>query len=209
LKLETGVKPMTLEIPTNPKLMRKTGSFQGIHHSNGNKGLGSVASIGRHSMIDKGYSDEDNFQSMDRSHSEMSSRWTDDGTEDSFRGPHTRGEDLWSATHSEPKAIRSMRFSFNSGMSSTMEPLQIFKRVTAVIQHIKLQQGGPFTYRKDQDYYMFICRLASNKGEALIFEIEVCKVWLLKLHGVRMKRIAGDPILFKELYRMFEDSLKI
>ncbi|KAI9190458.1 hypothetical protein H9P43_001892 [Blastocladiella emersonii ATCC 22665] len=35
----------------------------------------------------------------------------------------------------------------------------------------------------------------------VVFEAEVCKVWLLHLHGVRVKRISGDPLVFKDLYK--------
>jgi hypothetical protein len=39
-----------------------------------------------------------------------------------------------------------------------------------------------------------------NKEETVAFEVEICKVWLLKVHGVKIKRIQGDPLIFKDLY---------
>ncbi|KAI9219990.1 kinase-like domain-containing protein [Blastocladiella britannica] len=53
--------------------------------------------------------------------------------------------------------------------------------------------------------------VSADKGaaEVITFEAEVCKVWLLNLHGVRIKRISGDPLAFKEVYKTLTDVLSL
>ncbi|KAL7747270.1 hypothetical protein RI367_007324 [Sorochytrium milnesiophthora] len=43
----------------------------------------------------------------------------------------------------------------------------------------------------------------------LVFEAEVCKVWLLRMHGVRVKRISGDTLAFKDIYHDLVSKLEI
>ncbi|KAJ3363263.1 Protein kinase [Allomyces javanicus] len=49
----------------------------------------------------------------------------------------------------------------------------------------------------------------SQAANEVVFEAEVCKVWLLRMHGVRIKRISGDPLLFKDLYKELVSKLEL
>jgi hypothetical protein len=45
--------------------------------------------------------------------------------------------------------------------------------------------------------------------ETVTVSIEVVKVWLLSLHGVKFKRVTGSGWLYKQLYTRIVDALKI
>ncbi|KAJ3374207.1 Protein kinase [Allomyces arbusculus] len=49
----------------------------------------------------------------------------------------------------------------------------------------------------------------AQAANEVVFEAEVCKVWLLRMHGVRIKRISGDPLLFKDLYKELVSKLEL
>ena len=155
------------------------------------------------------------------SHDMMSvnSRWTDQ--DESVAGSGSNGDtepsakeiQEWHELHLPAKVVRSMRFSFNTATSSTLEPSVIFKRLHRVLILLSKRYEGAFMYqRPDPGYYLLTCRLHNRRNESegpLIFEVEVCKVWLLKLHGLRIKRMGGNPLLFKEIYGFIESELKI
>lgn len=64
--------------------------------------------------------------------------------------------------------------------------------------------------KRVDDYYMMQCSITADGDiEAVAFEIEVCKVWLLKIHGIRVKRISGNPFTYKSIYQEMIDAIQI
>ena len=60
---------------------------------------------------------------------------------------------------------------------------------------------GTLSMKRDTSLYLFSCTISENGSSKpeLIFEVEVCKVWLLNLHGVKIKRVLGPALKFKEV----------
>jgi hypothetical protein len=147
----------------------------------------------------------------------LTSRFTEAATssdqDDSTHGEMESNIEYWKELNRPAKEIRSMRFSFNQKLSSTKEPSDIFRQLTITLNKLNQQRSQSITYsRTNTNYYLLICKLRnpfSTSDDPLIFEVEVCKVWLLKIHGLRLKRIAGSPLLFKELYAFLETELRI
>jgi hypothetical protein len=61
-------------------------------------------------------------------------------------------------------------------------------------------------FNRNADYYLFDCELTNaNTLKVLKFELEICKVYLLKMHALRMKRKQGDFFDFQVIHkRLFE-----
>ncbi|KXS21790.1 kinase associated domain 1-containing protein [Gonapodya prolifera JEL478] len=105
--------------------------------------------------------------------------------------------------HKPPKTIRSIRYAFSSNTTSSMPPQAVFQEVHRVLLLLAQMYGEDrFVFERISDYYVLQCKLydTGHKRVEVAFEIEVAKVWLLKLHGVRIKRLMGEPLLFKEFY---------
>ncbi|KAI8593282.1 KA1 domain/Ssp2 C-terminal domain-containing protein [Geranomyces variabilis] len=112
--------------------------------------------------------------------------------------------------HRPAKVVRTVRFAFHASNTSTLSPSNIFQEVHRVLVDIARSHDDRLAYKRVQDFYMFNCKLTQPNAEDNVeFEIEVCKVWLLKLHGVRVKRLSGNPFLFKELYSDIVNSLEL
>ncbi|KAJ3125507.1 Serine/threonine-protein kinase par-1, partial [Nowakowskiella sp. JEL0407] len=109
----------------------------------------------------------------------------------------------WHLLHRPPKTIRTVRFTFNSNTTSSLAAFMVFQEVHRVLVCLQLQHGGRLTFTRPDDLYLLNCKLASTLPEDNVeFEVEVCKLWLLKLHGVRIKRLSGNPFIFKDVYNM-------
>ena len=63
------------------------------------------------------------------------------------------------------------------------------------------QNWFTLTFRRSSDLYLLECNVEYHQKETILkFDIEVCKVWLLKMHGIRMKRLQGDIFDYKQLH---------
>lgn len=49
----------------------------------------------------------------------------------------------------------------------------------------------------------------SSTTESVQMEIEIVKIWLLSIYGVRLRRISGSTWLFKQLYSNVVSTLNI
>jgi MAP/microtubule affinity-regulating kinase len=88
--------------------------------------------------------------------------------------------------------IRTVRFAFNMSTTSTQPPAVIMARVTQALteENVTFNLEG----------YLFTCSFKTDKSERDIeFELEVCKIPRLALHGIRMKRVKGDIWEYKKL----------
>ncbi|KAJ1551750.1 hypothetical protein HK405_013928 [Cladochytrium tenue] len=50
---------------------------------------------------------------------------------------------------------------------------------------------------------------AAVGGEDVTFEVEVCRVWMLRLHGVKARRVGGSALAFKALYSAICDLIQL
>lgn len=115
----------------------------------------------------------------------------------------------WHQLHHPAKQIRSVRFPFSDATTSNWPPHEIFFKVHRVLVLLKARYPGQFTFQRLPDYYVFECKLEIPGEEQLKFEVEVCKVWLMKLHGVKIKRSSGSAMLFKDVYELITSELRL
>ncbi len=116
----------------------------------------------------------------------------------------------WHRIHKPPKEIRTVKWMFNAKTTSNLPPSAIFQRVHAALIEMQKMLNDQISFKRIDDYYIMYCEFKTpNAEDSVSFDIEVCKVWLLKLYGVKVKRISGDPLLFKDLYAQVIDLLRL
>lgn len=115
----------------------------------------------------------------------------------------------WHLTHKPPKTIRTMRFIIKSGFSSTLDPATMFQDLHKALFQINQKHKENMTFKRVPDYYLFqiIINTPEKYDQALRIEIELCKVWLLNLHALRIRRLNGDGFAFKEFYNDLKNKL--
>ncbi|ORY35255.1 kinase-like protein [Rhizoclosmatium globosum] len=114
----------------------------------------------------------------------------------------------WHEFNKPPKEIRTARYSFNPKTTSTLSPSYIFQDVHRVLVSMQKLIDGTLQFKRKPEYYLIQCHMSAD-GEEVEFDVEVCKVWLLNLHGVRIKKQGGSAIKFKDAYSMIVDTLNI
>lgn len=116
----------------------------------------------------------------------------------------------WHQIHKPAKEIRTIRWTFNSKTTSSLNPSVLFQHLHKALDDLNEAHYGNLKYSRVDDYYMMLCSYSiPNRNETVSFELEVCKVWLLKVHGVKIKRISGDPLIFKDLYTELVELLDL
>jgi hypothetical protein len=112
--------------------------------------------------------------------------------------------------------IRTVRFSVTSRtVSSFRDAHEVVSEVQRVLEHLGLQFERPTRF-------MFICAIedpspAAGAADSLdragkqvtILEVEVCKIWLLHLYGVHIKRVAGSAWHYKEMNHLIAANLRL
>ncbi|KAK6099739.1 hypothetical protein MT418_001128 [Batrachochytrium dendrobatidis] len=109
----------------------------------------------------------------------------------------------WHIMHKSAKEVRTMRFVFNKATTSAiLSPAFMFQDIHRALIFLSRIYNNQIKFTRAQDHYIFKCEYRDQQypDMTLDFEVEICKVWLLNLHGMRMKRIAGNVFLFKEFY---------
>lgn len=114
----------------------------------------------------------------------------------------------WHSFHRPPKEVRTVRFSFSSNTTSLLSPAIIFRELHRVLLATQ-ETTKSLTIKRVDEYYMINCTTAEYGEDPIHFEVEVCKVWMLKMHGLRFKRIAGDPFAYKRLYEEIVGNLEM
>ncbi|KAI8899923.1 kinase-like domain-containing protein [Globomyces pollinis-pini] len=105
-------------------------------------------------------------------------------------------------THRPPKAIRSMKFALRPGItSSILDPATMFQDIHKALISLASESEDQLQFKRLPDYYIFSCKYeGGNDKEQLMFDIELCKVWLLSIHGIKVTRLQGSGFEFKEVY---------
>lgn len=107
----------------------------------------------------------------------------------------------WHAIHRPPKEIRIVKFNFRKGASSgVIDPASMFQDVHKILLELPEYTERKLAFKRHPDYYDFTCTYTENDTELLKFDIEICKVWLLDVHAVKIKRRQGDSYHFKRFY---------
>jgi hypothetical protein len=119
--------------------------------------------------------------------------------------------DYFHAIHSPPKEIRTVRFKMSPKTVSSLPPSDIWAELHRCLLDLKKRTYGSrlFFERKSSFYAFHVVVEAAGDFEKVEFETEVCKVWLLKVHGVKIKRLSGSAYSFKEMYRTLTTMLKL
>ncbi|KJE90477.1 hypothetical protein CAOG_08549 [Capsaspora owczarzaki ATCC 30864] len=98
-----------------------------------------------------------------------------------------------------PVEARATRFALNASLTSTKSPDKLLQEVRRVLD----AQSVPYTEAVDSPY------LLSCTGRNIRFEIEMCRVPGLNLHGIRLKRIGGDLWAYKEFTQQLVQQLQL
>ncbi|KAJ3318943.1 hypothetical protein HDV06_006932 [Boothiomyces sp. JEL0866] len=98
----------------------------------------------------------------------------------------------WHLMHKPPKKIRTMKINFRKGLISSVDPPTMFQDLHRVLVEIKNEDEIKIS--KPEDYYMFLVH-----GTDFILEIELCKIWLLRMHGLRIKQSGNAEEMIKKL----------
>ncbi|TPX33225.1 hypothetical protein SmJEL517_g03807 [Synchytrium microbalum] len=115
--------------------------------------------------------------------------------------PSDKEIEEWHMLHAIPKQIRVARFFMGSSTTSSLPAAAVFLDVHRVLVAIQNLNGGILKFKREKSLYLFRCELlpSTETASSVVFDVEVCSVWLLKLYGVRIKRISGNAIKFKEM----------
>ncbi|TPX49464.1 hypothetical protein SeMB42_g01578 [Synchytrium endobioticum] len=138
----------------------------------------------------------------------------------SSESPTTATEDVrpswkeiqaWHKMHAVPASIRTARFFVAAQTTSTLSAAAIFLDVHRVLVSMQQMYTGRLSFKRDSSMYLLnVTITADDKSvQALELQVEICKVWLLKLHGVSLKRISGSAFMYKEVYNTFTSLLRI
>jgi serine/threonine protein kinase len=97
--------------------------------------------------------------------------------------------------------IRAVRFGLNMIMKQSKSQVEVITLVERMVTelNLKCERRGRFT---------FICSEDHPMGNVTV-EVEVCKVWLLNVFGVRIKRLNGDAFGYKTVYDKMQHYLKV
>ncbi|KAJ3261484.1 hypothetical protein HK103_005319 [Boothiomyces macroporosus] len=88
----------------------------------------------------------------------------------------------WHLTHKPPSKIRTMKFNFKKGLISTLDPPSIFQDLHRAL--VELKPVFKLNITKPSDYYIFHVEM-----ESASLDIELCKVWLLNVHGLKISKV--------------------
>lgn len=114
----------------------------------------------------------------------------------------------WHEMHRPPKKVRSVKFAIRKGTFSILDTSAMFQDVHKVLMGLPEYKAKTLTFKRHPDYYNFNCHYqpGGDLGE-LKFDVEICKVWLLDLHAVKIKRRIGDSVQFKHFYDLIVKEL--
>ena len=104
----------------------------------------------------------------------------------------------WHETHRLPKRVRTMRFSIGKGTSTNLDPATMFLDLHKAF--ITLRQTHDLEYTRSLNLYLFNCVFKTSPLESVEFEAEICKVMMLKIYALRIKRISGDRFVYRQIH---------
>eukprot|EP00118_Oscarella_pearsei_P013384 m.106634 g.106634 ORF g.106634 m.106634 type:complete len:691 (+) comp37263_c0_seq3:2183-4255(+) len=96
---------------------------------------------------------------------------------------------------------RALRFTFSMKTTSTMDPVDIMKSLRDALD----ANGCDYEQREK---FLLLCE--HGQGDQTVqFEMEVCRLPRLSVHGVRFKRISGSAVSYKTIATKLGSDLKV
>ena len=86
--------------------------------------------------------------------------------------------------------------------TSSLDPNEIMQRIRNALD----ANGCDYEQREK---YLLLCEQKEFDDEAIQFEMEVCRLPRLALHGVRFKRITGSATQYKDIASKLSNDLKV
>ncbi|KAJ3318945.1 hypothetical protein HDV06_006934 [Boothiomyces sp. JEL0866] len=87
----------------------------------------------------------------------------------------------WHWIHKPPIRIRTMKFNFKKGLYSSLDPPVLFQDLHRGL--VQLKELFNMKISKLDGYYLF--RVDTDN---CAFDIELCKIWLLNMHGLKISK---------------------
>jgi serine/threonine protein kinase len=112
----------------------------------------------------------------------------------------------WHKIHRPPKEIRMVRLPLTPKIVSSTDAAVMFQDLHSSL--IRLSLAHNITFEREPSYYMFKVtyiptpkELESVNSDSMdvLFEAEICRVSLLKIHALKTKRIFGDAFLYQHI----------
>ncbi|XP_065833116.1 MAP/microtubule affinity-regulating kinase 3-like [Oscarella lobularis] len=97
---------------------------------------------------------------------------------------------------------RALRFTFSMKTTSQMDPIDIMKALRDALD------GNGCDYEQ-REKFLLLCEHGESEETTVQFEVEVCRLPRLSMHGVRFKRISGNSIAYKNIASKISTDLKV
>ena len=92
--------------------------------------------------------------------------------------------------------IRSVRYSTALHTNSILNPLEICAQIDLILTN---KRHLPNIVVEKRGKYVWVCKPDQTDFESkFVLEIEVVRIWLLKMTAVKFKRLGGDALNYKE-----------
>ena len=115
----------------------------------------------------------------------------------------------WHQIHRPPKEIRTVKFNFRIGtVSAVLDPASMFQNVHKALAALPEYTERTLSVKRHPDYYDFMCVYTVDGKMIVKFDVEICKVWFLDVHAVKIKRRQGDAYHFKRFYDKEIDEIQ-
>jgi hypothetical protein len=114
----------------------------------------------------------------------------------------------WHSIHRPPKEIRTFKFSINpNAISSKLDPAMMFQDLHRSLEQFSISGNCNLKYQRMPDYYLFKCFISYTFTDEICFEVELCKIWMLKLYGLKVTKIKGDEHKYQEIIKQIIENL--
>jgi len=98
---------------------------------------------------------------------------------------------------------RSLRFTWSMKTTSSMEPSEMMREIRRVLDRNRCDY-------EQKEKYLLLCVHGEPDIDALVtWDMEVCKLPRLSLYGIRIKRVSGTSVGFKNIASKITNELHL